>query len=108
MPLSKKEKVMMINNLSPANKKSIVDAINNAEQSGEGLKGAGFWSSLGKGLKDIVIALGPTLIKEVLVPIVKTKLGAGAKLAGGGPFLSGKKTGGRGRGRPSKASLMEM
>lgn len=104
MPLSKKEKVMMINNLSPANKKKIIAAIMKAEQSGQGLKGEGFWSSLGQGLKDIVIALGPTLIKEVLVPIVKKKVGFGVSLAGGAPNLAGK----RGRGRPSKASLMEM
>ena len=90
--------------LSPANKKKIIDAINKAEQSGQGLSGEGFWSSLGQGLKDIVIALGPTLIKEVLVPIVKKKVGFGVSLAGGGPTLAGK----RGRGRPSKASLMEM
>lgn len=105
MPLSKNEKKQMIMDLSPANKKKIVDAIMKAEQSGEGLKGAGFWSSLGKGLKEIVIALGPTLIKEVLVPIVKKKvLGEGATLAGGSPNLAGK----RGRGRPTKASLMMM
>jgi len=104
MPLSKKEKVMMIMDLSPTNKQKIIDAIMKAEQSGQGLKGEGFWSSLGSGLKDIVIALGPALIKEVLAPVVKHKVGMGATLAGGAPKLAGK----RGRGRPSKASLMEM
>ena len=111
MPLSKKEKVMMINNLSAANKQKIIAAILNAQQSGQGLSGEGFWSSLGQGLKDIVIALGPTLIKEVLVPIVKKKVGFGVSLAGGSPKLAGgapNLAGKRGRGRPSKASLMEM
>tara|TARA_R100000951_G_C2644282_1_gene182019 strand:- start:1725 stop:2045 length:321 start_codon:yes stop_codon:yes gene_type:complete len=106
MPLSKKEKIQMIMDLSATNKKKIISAITKAQQSGQGLSGEGFWSSLGEGLKDIVIALGPTLIKEVLVPVVKKKVGFGASLAGGGPNLSGKPT--RGRGRPSKASLMEM
>lgn len=106
MSLTKKEKIMMINNLSDSNKKKIIAAILKAQtgiDAGD-MSGSGFWSSLGQGLKDIVIALGPTLIKEVLVPVVKKKVGFGVSLAGGGPNLAGK----RGRGRPSKASLMEM
>jgi hypothetical protein len=98
MALSKKEKIQMINSLSPANKKAIMEAIEKHEQMGQG--GEGFWSSLGKGLKEIVIALGPTLIKEVLVPIVKKKV------LGEGLNLAGKK---RGRGRPKKSeNIMNM
>lgn len=100
MALSKKEKVAMVNGLSEKNKELIRKAIMNNDEMG----GSGFWSSLGSGLKDIIIAIGPTLVKEVLVPIVKAKLsGNGPKLAGDGPKLAGKQ---RGRGRPKK--ILEM
>tara|TARA_R110001606_G_scaffold390429_1_gene557371 strand:+ start:118 stop:441 length:324 start_codon:yes stop_codon:yes gene_type:complete len=107
MPLSKKEKVEMINDLSEKNKDIIRKAIMNEE-----MGGSGFWSSLGSGLKDIIIALGPGLIKEVLVPVVKHKVGikgAGVCLAGNGLKLAGagsKVAGKRGRGRPKK--ILEM
>ena len=97
--LTKRERVEMINELSEKNKEIIRKAIMSAEENG--MAGSGFWSSLGSGLKDIVIALGPALIKEVLAPIAKEKvLGKkGSGLGGDGSRLAGRP---RPRGRPKK------
>ena len=84
MSLTKAEKVNILMGLSDAHKEKIAKAIMNAEKKGmagtgiiDGLKG------LGKGLLEILKVVGPTLAKEVLLPIIKAKLaGSGLKLAG--------------------------
>lgn len=108
MSLTKTEKVAMFNSLSEAHKKKIAKVMgSNTEMSGEGFMD--ILKKLGSGLAEIVKAIGPIVLKEVIVPYVKTKMsGSGPRLPGGGVLhLPGQGTslaGGakRKRGRPKK------
>jgi hypothetical protein len=121
--------------LTDNHKEKIAKAIIAAEKKGmagtgliDGVKG------LGKGLLEILKVVGPTLAKEILLPLIKAKLaGSGLKLAGqkgkgvktsGGMYGKGVTLAGgmcgemtapttgapvavkRGRGRPKKAVVM--
>jgi len=84
MSLTKAEKVNILMGLSDAHKEKMAKAILNAEKTG--MTGSGIMDTikgLGKGLLEILKVVGPTLAKEVLLPIVKAKLaGSGLRLAG--------------------------
>jgi len=111
MSLTKNEKIAIFNSLSEAHKKKMATAMSGVEMSGNGMKGAGFMDFLkkiGSGLAEIAKTIGPTLIKEFLLPYVKSKMaGNGPRLPGGGIFPAGAGTslpGGakKKRGRPKK------
>ena len=84
MSLTKTEKVNILMGLSDAHKEKMAKAILNAEKTG--MTGTGIMDTikgLGKGLLEVLKVVGPTLAKEVLLPIIKAKMaGNGLKLAG--------------------------
>jgi hypothetical protein len=94
MKLTKADKVAMVRGL-PASHKAIL----RKHMMGNGaMSGAGFLDFLKKipsSLGSIVKAVGPTILKEVLVPLAKSKLGLGMKKgkglkpSGGGLRLAG-------------------
>ena len=97
MKLTKADKVAMIRGL-PASHKAIL----RKHMMGNGaMSGAGFLDFLKKipsGLASVVKAVGPTLVKEILVPLAKSKMGLGMKKgkglkpSGGGLRLAGQRS----------------
>lgn len=79
-----------------------MDAIKKHCQACE-MKGEGFkdiMRSIGRVLGPIVKEIGPTVLKELIIPMIKAKMGgSGLKVPGGALRLAGQ---GRGRGRPKK------
>ena len=128
--LTKAEKVNIINSFNDKHKLAIRKAVMESEQNGMG--GAGFMDFLkgvGSGLLEIIKLVGPTLVKEVIVPMAKKKAGLGMKknkMKKGGmventPIYGGAISGEmsvltnadvpmkKGRGRPKKiTNIMEM
>jgi hypothetical protein len=61
---------------------------------GKGMAGRGFFDFLkkaGKTLLPIVKAVGPTILKEILVPLAKSKMGLDLRVPGGGLKLAGER-----------------
>lgn len=97
MKLTKADKVAMVRGL-PASHKAIL----RKHMMGNGaMSGAGFMDFLKKipsGLASVVKAVGPTLVKEILVPLAKSKMGLGMKKgkglkpSGGGLRLAGQRS----------------
>lgn len=90
MSLSHSEKVKLINSLSPAHKVELKNALIMG-QGGGGLKS--ILINIKDGLKPIVKAVGLSVLKEVLLPALKSKImgqGRKKKLAGKGLKLAGK------------------
>jgi len=126
--LTKAEKVSIINSFNDKHKLAIQKAVMESEQNGMG--GAGFMDFLkgvGSGLLEIIKLVGPTLVKEVIVPMAKKKAGLGMKKMKKGkgventPIYGGAISGEmsvltnadvpmkKGRGRPKKiTNIMEM
>lgn len=77
--------------------------------------GGAFWDSVkaffkkaGTTLAPILKEIGPTVLKEIVVPLVKSKMGSGMSLAGSGLKLAGQgKPRGRPRGRPKKTLTLK-
>lgn len=88
MKLTKADKVAMVKNL-PAHHKAILKK----HMMGNGaMSGSGFFDWLKKipaALGSVVKAVGPTVLKEVLVPLAKSKMGLGMKKKGKGLKPSG-------------------
>ena len=82
MKLTKADKVAMVRAL-PAHHKQILKK----HMMGSGpMSGAGFLDFLKKipsGLASVVKAVGPTVLKELLVPLAKSKMGLGMKKGNG-------------------------
>jgi len=94
MNLSKADKVKLIQSLSPANKAKLRKHLREHTMAGKGMSGAGFLDFLkkvGNFLSPVVKAVGPTILKEVLVPMAKSKLGLGLKPSGGALRLAGQR-----------------
>lgn len=123
MSLTKTEKINILMGLSAPHKEKIIKAILNAEK--KGMSGTGVMDAvkgLGQGLLEVLKVVGPILAKEVLLPIVKSKMsgnglklagqrGKGTSLAGGCCETPAPSTGApvnvkRGRGRPRKHPVM--
>jgi len=97
MKLTKADKIAMVKNLSTSHKQIL-----RKHMMGNGaMSGAGFLDFLKKipsGLASVVKAVGPTLVKEILVPLAKSKMGLGMKKgkglkpSGGGLRLAGQRS----------------
>jgi len=96
MKLTKADKIAMVKNLSTSHKQIL-----RKHMMGNGaMSGAGFLDFLKKipsGLASVVKAVGPTILKEVLVPLAKSKMGLGMKgkglkPSGGGLRLAGQRS----------------
>jgi len=71
------------------------------------MKGEGFMDilkSIGKVLGPIAKEIGPTVLKEFILPFIKKKAGMGLKVPGGSLRLAGQ----RGRGKPKKVHVVYM
>lgn len=67
------------------------------------MKGEGFMSILkkvGKALGPVAKEIGPTVLKEIVIPLVKKQVGSGLVPSGGALRLAGQR--GRGPGRPKR------
>ena len=123
MSLSKAEKINILMGLNDSHKEKLIKAILNAEK--KGMSGTGIMDGikgLGQGLLELLKVVGPILAKEVLLPIVKSKMsgnglklagqrGKGTSVAGGCCDAPAPSTGAlvavkRGRGRPKKHPIM--
>jgi len=94
MNLTRSDKVKLIQSLSAANKAKLRKHLREHKMSGKGMSGAGFLDFLkkvGNFLSPVVKAVGPTILKEVLVPLAKSKMGLGLKPSGGGLRLAGQR-----------------
>lgn len=92
--LTKTEKRALFNSLSATNKAKVVSHCAKCLQRGDGffdvIKNIG--SKLGSVITPVLKILGPTLAKEILVPMIKKKYnlgGSGINVAGNGISLAG-------------------
>jgi len=95
MKLTKADKVRMVKNLSPSQKATLRRHMGNGSMSGAGF--LDFLKKIPSGLASVVKAVGPTILKEVLVPLAKSKMGLGMKgkglkPSGGGLRLAGQRS----------------
>lgn len=95
MKLTKADKIRMVKNLSPSQKATLKRHMGNGTMSGAGFMD--FLKKIGNTLAPVVKAVGPTILKEVLVPLAKSKMGLGKKgnglkPSGGGLRLAGQRS----------------
>jgi hypothetical protein len=90
MALSKAQKKAVLKaHLTPGMKKKIVSM---HKMSGSGMQGAGFMDfikKVGNFIGPIAKVVGPVVLKEVVVPLLKSKVGLGLTPTGGGLRLAG-------------------
>lgn len=94
MKLTKADKVKLIHSLSAGQKAQLRKHLRDHQMAGKGMSGTGFMDFLkkiGSTLAPVVKAVGPTILKEVLVPLAKSKLGLGLKPSGGSLRLAGQR-----------------
>jgi len=94
MKLTKSDKVKLVNALSSAHKAKLRRHLREHTMAGKGMSGTGFMDfikKVGNFLAPVVKAVGPTILKEVLLPLAKSKLGLGLKPSGGGLRLAGQR-----------------
>ena len=94
MKLTRADKVKLIHSLSAGQKAQLRKHLHEHQMAGKGMSGTGFMDFLkkiGSTLAPVVKAVGPTILKEVLVPLAKSKLGLGLRPTGGGLRLAGQK-----------------
>ena len=104
--LSKEEQMALLNAMSPEQKKKLVKMV---ESELENQSGEGWWDSLKSfGQKALPILkevagpiatfVGPIILKEFLLPMLKAKFGGGLKLSGQGKKKKGSGLGLAGQG----------
>lgn len=89
---TKKEQRKMYDALPESRKKALAKHCKSCEQRGEGIMD--ILKSVGKFLGPVAKELGPVVLKEILMPLVKKKVGLdgkGLKLAGEGKKKTDKK-----------------
>jgi hypothetical protein len=94
MILTKIDKVKLVQALSTAHKAKLRKHLREHTMAGKGMSGKGFVDFLkkvGNFLAPIVKTVGPTILKEVLLPLAKSKMGLGLKPSGGGLRLAGQR-----------------
>ena len=92
MKLTKADKINLVKNLSASQKAKLKKHLIEHQMSGKGMSGSGFLDFLkkvGNTLLPVVKAVGMPILKEILVPLAKSKLGLGLKPSGGGLRLAG-------------------
>lgn len=111
MVLSKDEQLSIIHSIPESKLNELAAHMSQLQGSGKGKKGAGFWgdawSWIKKNVAPVASSVGKTLLKDVLLPIIKQKISQ--KLGGGLSLAGGAKKRGMGlklagTGRPAKGS----
>lgn len=87
MKLTKADKVRMVKNLSPSQKATLRRHMGNGTMSGAGF--LDFLKKIGNTLAPVVKAVGMPVLKEILIPLAKSKMGLGMKKKGAGLKPSG-------------------
>ena len=103
--LTRQDKIKLVKALAPHHKAKLRRHLKEHVMAGRGMSGAGFMDFLkkiGSSLMPIVKAVGPTILKEVLVPLAKSKMGLGLSLPGGSLRLAGAGKRKKKVGRPRK------
>lgn len=83
--LTKAQRIALAKNLTPAQHKKILKAVRDVSL--KGVQGGGimnFVKAIGKTLGKVGRYIGPTVIHEVLIPIVRRKLGGTLNIPGMG------------------------
>ena len=87
MALSLKEQRKIIKALDPKRRKRIREHCVKCEMKGEGL--GDILKSIGKVLGPIAKEIGPTVLKELVVPLLKSRVGLGLRTSGSGLKCAG-------------------
>lgn len=87
LKLTVAQKHKLFHSLTPSQKSVLKNHMCACHQSGEGI--GSFFKKLGSVLAPIAKEIGPTVLREILIPIAKKKVGLGLKTAGSGTRTSG-------------------
>ena len=99
MKLTQAEQRRILNSLSAPNKARVKAHVRSKQMSGEGIMS--ILKSVKSVLGPVASALGPQVLKQFVLPMIKKQLGLGITLPGSGLRLAGQR-GQRGRGKKKK------
>ncbi len=114
MSLSQQEQLNIIHSIPDSKLNELASHLANLKGSGK-MKGSGWWGDAFKWLKTnigpTVVSVGKTLLKDILLPIIKQKvsqkLGGGLSLSGTGKKKKGNGLKLSGTGKPKPAHMIK-